>query len=64
MKQFKFLALTVLILTTSCLKSPNELFKQAQTKMLNSKTVSYKQEALYPNPIGKIDTIKSTFLIS
>ena len=62
MKQFKFLTLIVFILSSSCSKSPNELLKQAQIKILNNKTVSYKQEALYPNPMGKITTIKSTSL--
>lgn len=57
MKQILFLFLSISLFITSCSQNPEELLNQAQSDILNYKTINYNVQAYYPNPAGKIDTI-------
>ena len=44
---------------TSCSEDPKELLNQAQTEIFKHQYINYKPMGFYPNPIGKIDTLKA-----
>ncbi|MDX1463502.1 MAG: hypothetical protein R3359_10625, partial [Marinirhabdus sp.] len=62
MKNFKTLPLLFfLFLITSNAQSPQYLIQETTKKILNSQSVYFTQEAHYPNPVGKIDTVTTRF---
>lgn len=43
----------------ACESDPKELFNEAKSKINSSGAIAYKQLALWPNPVGKVDTVSS-----
>lgn len=59
MKISTFITFSLSLTILSCSTSPEEFLKQSKNKILSSESISYHTKALYPNPVGKIDTIES-----
>lgn len=53
-----FLILNSILLLLACNNEPLELLNNAKDKINDSGLISYKQVALWPNPVGKVDTLK------
>ena len=49
----------ILFFLTSCSDQPKDLLSSAKHKIIRYNSIYYKQQSLYPNPVGKIDTIET-----
>ena len=58
------LILYVLLLFFSCTRNSTQVLRSTRHKMDEANYLSYDQLAFYPNPIGKIDTLRSNVEIS
>ncbi|MDN5204285.1 peroxiredoxin family protein [Fulvivirgaceae bacterium BMA10] len=64
MKQINFLIPSLIILIASCTEDPQKTFNQAQKKIQHSTNLKYSQLALYPNPMGKVDTLTTIIVLN
>jgi peroxiredoxin len=62
--QITFLLLSAFVLLLSCSKNPQDLLEETQNKLFGHNSLSYKQSAFYPNPVGKIDTIETSIFFN
>lgn len=60
MKLYPPLILTAILLISACAEKPGDLLIQIENDLLSHDYLEYQQDAYYPNPVGKIDTIKAT----
>ncbi|MEQ6118936.1 TlpA disulfide reductase family protein [Reichenbachiella sp. MALMAid0571] len=61
MKINNLLYFSLIFLITSCSQNPQNILNEAKDKILNSTRFNYHQLALYPNPVGKIDSFSFYF---
>lgn len=62
MNRIDFLIFNLILLMASCSDDPQSTLNEAKKKIQSSQNLSYNQLALYPNPVGKIDTIASSII--
>lgn len=64
MNRIHLLTISIVLLVSSCSDKPQRTLLESKKKVQGSQSLSYKQLALYPNPIGKIDTLASSVIYS
>lgn len=56
--------LIIILMSLSCSKNSNQVIENTRNKIENALYLSYDQMAFYPNPMGKVDTLKAKVEIS